>query len=108
MRLGDGQERLLELSGSSRSDESQFERQRRGDFFNHFEHLGVIRGIGIPHDVHPRKVGTASLSSCSRFTLTSLVMSENPVTFPPGCERLSTKPNPPDPIYAPSRLGWSN
>ena len=38
--------------------------------------------------------GIVSLSSCSRLALSSVGIIESPVTFPPGCARFATRPDP--------------
>src|SRR6516225_8851372 len=49
--------------------------------------------------------GMTSLSSSSRFTVSSVDRTENPVVLPPGCARPATKPTPNGSAAAPMTMG---
>ena len=54
----------------------------------------ALPGWSDPEDSHPESLGTISLSSSSRFPLSSPARLVSPVMFPPGRARLATNPFP--------------
>ena len=94
MRSADSRERGTEVLGRSHAHETQLDRQRGRRRLEVLDRLRVVRRVRIPQDCDPVTRGIASLSSCSRLALSSAIMIESPVTFPPGCARFVTRPDP--------------
>ena len=83
----------IELLGRSHADELELDRQRGRHRLEVFNLLRLPRRSGFQRTATRVRRGIASLSSCSRLTLSSVLIVESPVTFPPGCARLATKPD---------------
>src|SRR5262249_44413141 len=91
----DVRESWTELLRRSHPHETQFDGERGYNCLEVLHRLGGARVIGIPYTAARSSSGVSSLSSCSRLELRStVVIIESPVTFPPGCARLLTRPDP--------------